>query len=527
VTSAETVTVRATSNADPAAYANATITINPNRPPALVSASPNSGTGSRRAFTFTVSDPDGNADIRDMQIILDWDFSSRCHLYFNASDALLLETDGGGWSAGVYLGTPQSATNSNCTVYGAGSSATRSGNNLSLTVDVEFKTQFSGMKRLHLVTSDKVGTVVGWNAMGTWLVPGVPGTSQAAVVSMSTVNEVFAGQPFVATVKMRNTGQNYWQSSSINPQQPHRLGSQNPQDNGRWGFGRVDMSGEVLPNAETTFQFTATAPATAGTYPFDWRMVHDAVEWFGGTATKTITVKSTNPYPESPHPYSNYLSQTWTYTLAGSPSTINVTFDSRTNVEPGYDYIYVMDGAGVQVPGSPFTGDALAGQTLTVPGSTVQIRLTSDSSGTGWGFSVTSVAPGQNVPATGFYDDPEAFITYFGGWYTDYQFTEPIGGTISYTANPGASAEFTFLGTGVTYHFTKAFNRGYADIYIDGVFKRRIDLYSSGIEWQSSSSISGLTYSVHTIRIVVTGQKRAESQAAAVDLDGFTVAGPY
>src|SRR5439155_15528758 len=94
-------------------------------------------------------------------------------------------------------------------------------------------------------------------------------------------------------------------------------------------------------------------------------------------------------------PYANSFDQTWTYTLTGSPSSINVTFDAQTKVESGYDYIYVMDKNGVNITGSPFTNTTLAGLTKNVVGDTVKIRLTSDSSVTYYGFKVNSVTAGS------------------------------------------------------------------------------------------------------------------------------------
>ena len=60
-----------------------------------------------------------------------------------------------------------------------------------------------------------------------------------------------------------------------------------------------------------------------------------------------------------------------------------------TKVETNYDYIYVMNGSGVDISGSPFTGAELAGLTKAVGGNTVRIRLTSDGSGNAWGFRAT------------------------------------------------------------------------------------------------------------------------------------------
>jgi pimeloyl-ACP methyl ester carboxylesterase len=117
--------------------------------------------------------------------------------------------------------------------------------------------------------------------------------------------------------------------------------------------------------------------------------------------TQTVTANSScssgtgggGGYPESPHPYSNNYDNTWTYTLPANATAISVTFDQQTQVESGYDYIYVMDGSGNNIAGSPFTGNSLAGQTKTVPGNTVKIRLTSDYSVVYFGFRITNIAP--------------------------------------------------------------------------------------------------------------------------------------
>ncbi len=98
-------------------------------------------------------------------------------------------------------------------------------------------------------------------------------------------------------------------------------------------------------------------------------------------------------FPESPHPYSNYTYRTWSYSVPGVPNEIRVTFDARTQVESGYDRIYVKDGNGNNIPGSPFTGSELSGKTVTMPGSKVIITLRSDGSVTGWGFKITSISP--------------------------------------------------------------------------------------------------------------------------------------
>ena len=58
------------------------------------------------------------------------------------------------------------------------------------------------------------------------------------------------------------------------------------------GSNRVDLpsSEEVPPGAQHTFQFTLTAPMTPGVYTSDWRMLQEAIEWFGAVEQSEITV---------------------------------------------------------------------------------------------------------------------------------------------------------------------------------------------------------------------------------------------
>lgn len=99
-------------------------------------------------------------------------------------------------------------------------------------------------------------------------------------VSQSVPTAMVAGRPYTVSVTMRNLGSKVWNTAV-----GHRLGSQSPQDNLTWGLHRVDVSaGEVYPSDDARFSFTVTAPATPGSYTFQWRMVQDGVEWFGATS---------------------------------------------------------------------------------------------------------------------------------------------------------------------------------------------------------------------------------------------------
>ena len=125
-----------------------------------------------------------------------------------------------------------------------------------------------------------------------------------------------------------------------------------------------------------------------------------AMDGSGVKSTCKVTVSNTayvctDPAQlESPHNYDNSCTDVWSYRLDGA-SSLNVTFDARTEMEDGFDYLYILDGSGKEV--GKYTGKELAGKTVSVPGDTVQIRMASDDAGNAWGFKVASVKAGSET----------------------------------------------------------------------------------------------------------------------------------
>ena len=170
----------------------------------------------------------------------------------------------------------------------------------------------------------------------------------------------------------------------------------------------VDDNGLITANAVGTATITAAATDGSG--------VKATCKI---TVQKTKTICETVDELESAHPYANKSDFQWVYTLAGAENLL-VTFDERTATEEGCDYIYIYDKDGNQV--GSYSGTELAGKTITVPGDTVTIRLTADSSVNDWGFKVISVEaagePGPStIPATGIY-----FLNNSGEWPTGNSF---------------------------------------------------------------------------------------------------------
>jgi hypothetical protein len=96
------------------------------------------------------------------------------------------------------------------------------------------------------------------------------------------------------------------------------------------------------------------------------------------------------------------------------------------------------------------------------------------------------------------------------------------GGTYRATATKGATASFTFSGTGITWVTRKGPASGIASVSIDGVKKGTVDLYAAGAQ-SFSKGYSRLTSKSHTMVITVTGAKNVASSNTYVTVDAFIV----
>jgi hypothetical protein len=109
----------------------------------------------------------------------------------------------------------------------------------------------------------------------------------AASVAVPPPPGLAAGSTARVAVTATNTGSSTWM-----PGLGYRLGSQSPQDNTTWGTARVELPGPVDPQESVSFTFEVTAPLTAGSHAFCWRMVREGAHWFGApTAAVPVVVQ--------------------------------------------------------------------------------------------------------------------------------------------------------------------------------------------------------------------------------------------
>lgn len=161
---------------------------------------------------------------------------------------------------------------------------------------------------------DVMGTAIVADAIDVWSDPpstnlrqnfaifienAVENQNNASFVSQSPPpSQILGGSTFTATVSMQNTGNTTWSEANF-----YRLGSVAPEN----PFGaRIFLapSEEIAPFAPAkTFSINGQAPYAGGSYQFQWQMVEDLVQFFGGASTAitvVVTPRNTQFYTLTP-----------------------------------------------------------------------------------------------------------------------------------------------------------------------------------------------------------------------------------
>lgn len=206
-----------------------------------------------------------------------------------------------------------------------------------------------------------MGAADPYTSTGTGITVYVYGPTNGATYVSQSVNtsNMEAGSTRSVSVTFENSGDKPWNSDAT----PHKLGSQNTQDNTTWGFSRVALGGgeTIVPNASKTFTFTITAPSSPGTYDFQWKMVEEGIpDWFGDASDNVqITVDDTID-PTAPLNLS---------TTGNTHETVSLSWDASTDnsgVVTGYKIYRSNNGSGTaigDVTGLTFTDNGLTEDT--------------------------------------------------------------------------------------------------------------------------------------------------------------------
>ncbi|HTG14382.1 MAG TPA: NBR1-Ig-like domain-containing protein [Blastocatellia bacterium] len=144
-----------------------------------------------------------------------------------------------------------------------------------------------GMMQSGVGTFGSASTNVSINVTG-----GGGATNNAMFISQNPPTSMTPGQTRTVTITMRNNGSTTWAAGA------YSLQSQNPAGNTTWGTNRVNLASPVSAGSDGTFSFSITAPGSAGSYNFQWRMAQDGVGPFGDlTPNVSVNVSSSGGGP--------------------------------------------------------------------------------------------------------------------------------------------------------------------------------------------------------------------------------------
>jgi uncharacterized repeat protein (TIGR01451 family) len=146
--------------------------------PNPISVSPSFGNTANAVLTFVYQDATSASNFQTMWALTNTalDGRSACYIaYYAPGNQVLLVPDNGDGTQAVSMtlgGTTGSLTNSQCTVFAQGSSAVKSGAQITLTLNITFKPSFAGPKAIWMAAETLDSTVSPWQSLGAWTVPG-------------------------------------------------------------------------------------------------------------------------------------------------------------------------------------------------------------------------------------------------------------------------------------------------------------------------------------------------------------------
>ena len=185
-----------------------------NRVPTVTSLNPMVSTGASQSYAFQFSDPDGFQDLSVLNVLINTALDGRqgCYIAYSRPDNVLYLVNDAGDAGGSYAGSivlngSGAVSNSQCTVNGAGSSVSDSGNTLTLTLNMSFSAGFGGNKVVYLAVRDSVQNNSGWQTTGVHGVPPLP-ASYPNPVSMSPSSGSTANPTLTFTFQDTSTANN-------------------------------------------------------------------------------------------------------------------------------------------------------------------------------------------------------------------------------------------------------------------------------------------------------------------------------
>ena len=128
------------------------------------------------------------------------------------------------------------------------------------------------------------------------------------------------------------------------------------------------------------------------------------------------------------------------------------------------------------------------------------------------------------MPLTaGVYDETDRRMIFLGNWTQMAELPSAYRKTVTYSDHAGSELRFRFIGRGFRYSYTGAINRGIAEVVVDGIQRRVVDLYSFNNAWQTSLLVADLSPGVHDAVIRATGRQASGATGHVIDVDSIEI----
>ena len=126
--------------------------------------------------------------------------------------------------------------------------------------------------------------------------------------------------------------------------------------------------------------------------------------------------------------------------------------------------------------------------------------------------------------STAHYREGDSRIAYKGRWNVAAA-TAYLDGAQAWSASVGASCTVAFKGSGLAWVGTKSPSAGKANVFVDGVYSKTVDLYSASPSYRRTLwSVGGLsTTATHTVTFQLRADTNAASKGHVVSLDRISV----
>jgi hypothetical protein len=243
------------------------------------------------------------------------------------------------------------------------------------------------------------------------------------------------------------------------------------------------------------------------------------------TAQDAITVQSPPPPPPPPPGDTTPPSVSPPSVVLSAPGTLGTT---TVGIKVAWPQATDANGIARYELEQSAAGSAWTPVSLTSP--TGLSKVVNVTPGTATQFRVRAFDPANNaspwavgtaVTAT-LRQETTAGVTYTGTW-TLASLSGASGGKIKWSAANGAKSTTSVTGKGFALVATKAKDRGKAAIYVDGVLKATLDLYSATTKARQVVYATTLGAGAHTVQVKVLGTKNVASTGKRVDLDAIVV----